>query len=334
MLKKKTTIHYILYDGDGRYLHHFMKPKQDSKGSSEDDTNSINSDQDEEDNKEESSNLQKELEKKPAEVVARLLVEWMTIYGIDETLKLLAADSTNPNTGWRAGVIAWVERILDRKFHWLICQLHTNELMLCHLIQKLDGKTDSKTGCSGPLGKMLNNVKDMKPNYDFERIDLGPNLIELPEEVLHDLSTDQNLLYKRCKAVKSGVLPKDVALRKSGPIVHSRWLTTAETFLEMWQKNHGLEGELLERLRTIVTFIVSEYCPMWFKIKAKYSWLEGPCHILYELSLFRLQPEHVQEILLPTLQRSAWNSHSESVLQTMICSSDREDWKFPINNFF
>ena len=178
---------------------------------------------------------------------------------------------------------------------------------------------------------MLNNVKDMKPNYDFERIDLGPNLIELPEEVLHDLSTDQNLLYKRCKAVKSGVLPKDVALRKSGPIVHSRWLTTAETFLEMWQKNHGLEGELLERLRTIVTFIVSEYCPMWFKIKAKYSWLEGPCHILYELSLFRLQPEHVQEILLPTLQRSAWNSHSESVLQTMICSSDREDRKFAVN---
>ena len=98
----------------------------------------------------------------------------------------------------------------------------------------------------------------------------------------------------------------------------------------MWQKDHGLEGELLERLRTIVTFIVSEYCPMWFKIKSEHSWLDGPRHVLYELSLFRLQPEHVQVILLPTLQRSAWNSHSESVLQTMICSEDSQERKFAV----
>ena len=100
--------------------------------------------------------------------------------------------------------------------------------------------------------------------------------------------------------------------------------------IEMWESDHGLEGELLERLRTLVTFIVTVYCPMWFQIKVKHSWLEGPRHVLYELSLYRLQSPQVQEIILPTLLRSAWNSHSESILQTMICSSDRDEREFAV----
>ena len=69
---------------------------------------------------------------------------------------------------------------------------------------------------------------------------------------------------------------------------------------------------------------------MWFNIKVKHSWLQGPRHILTELGLFRLQSTEVQEILLPTLRRSAWNSHSESVLQTMLCSEDKEERDFSV----
>ena len=139
-----------------------------------------------------------------------------------KTLNLLGGDSTSSNTGWRAGVMALLEKKLGRKYHWLICQLHTNELMLRKLIETLDGKTNSKTGFSGILGQLLLKVKDMKPNYNFKKIDLGPGLIELPENVVKDLSTDQKILYKRCTAVRTGYLPHDVALSKCGPIVHSR----------------------------------------------------------------------------------------------------------------
>ena len=45
------------------------------------------------------SDLQKKLEKKPSEVVADMIVEWMTNHGVDQTLKLLAGDSTISNTG-------------------------------------------------------------------------------------------------------------------------------------------------------------------------------------------------------------------------------------------
>ena len=36
-------------------------------------------------------------------------------------------------------------------------------------------------------------------------------------------------------------------------------------------------------------------------------------------------------MLLPTLKRSAWNSHSESILQTMLCSEDREERIFAVS---
>ena len=67
---------------------------------------------------------------------------------------------------------------------------------------------------------------------------------------------------------------------------------------------------------------------MWFKIKANHSWLEGPRHILTELKLFQLQPTLVQNILLSTLKRSAWFSHSENLLRLMACSKNKEERVF------
>ena len=318
--------HYSITDADGNYLHHFTKPGKVTKDDEDD-----NEDEDDEENnvvEEQKSEAQQTLEKKPAEQVARIICDWIVNNGLDKTLTHLGADSTSSNTGWKKGVIAWIEKILGRKFHWLICMLHTNELGLRKLMAELDGKTCSKTGFSGPLGKLLEKVNDMQPNFDFKKIELGPDLPELPAKVESDLSRDQKVLYKRWKAVKTGILPKDVALYKPGPIVHSRWLTFADTFLQMYMSKHKLEGELLLRLETIVTYIVSVYCPMWFRIKANHSWLEGPRHILTEMKLFQLQPTSVQKILLPTLRRSAWFSHSEPLLSTMSCSEDKEERVF------
>ena len=112
--------------------------------------------------------------------------------------------------------------------------------------------------------------------------------------------------------------------------MHSRWLTTGSTFLDMWTRHHGLEGELFTRLETIIIYLVSLYFPMFFLIKVKHSWLEGPRHVLHELSLFRLQSPTVQDILHKTLHRSAWNSHSESILQTMVCSEEQLEREFAV----
>ena len=81
---------------------------------------------------------------KPAKQEAKKIYDWMKKTKSEETVKLVGGDSTNPNTGWAGGVLAWLEKFLGRKVFWMICMLHTNELPLRHLIEKLDGKTSSK----------------------------------------------------------------------------------------------------------------------------------------------------------------------------------------------
>ena len=334
----ETQDHYTLTDGAGRFLVHFTKP---SKVDPLDEDGSQVGEGEEEEEEEvfetsEDRERRERLEKivnehpKPAAVVAKIIYKWMVMHGIDHTLQFLGGDSTNSNTGWRGGIITWVERFLGRKVNWLICQLHTNELGLRHLFEELDGKTSSKTGWSGDLGKLLKTTSNMGINYEFEPISLGPDIIDLPDEVVDDLSTDQNLLYRRAQAVRSGNLSRDLGLRKGGSLVHSRWLTFASEILILWMSNHGLSGELLQRLRTVVVYIVSVYVPMWFRIKVLHSWLDGPRHVLTHLELLRLQTPDVQRILIPYLRTSSWFAHSESILQTLLTSSDAEERKFGV----
>ena len=57
---------------------------------------------------------------------------------------------------------------------------------------------------------------------NFQAISGGPDLVSFLPEIVKSLSSDANLAYLRCQAVRSGQLPRDVALRKTGEIVHSR----------------------------------------------------------------------------------------------------------------
>ena len=337
--------HYTLTDGDGRFLVHITKPakeqvthQEESAGDEDsyDEENNLLDDEieetdDERDMRDRLEEITGARDRKPAEVVAQLIYDWLKVHGVDDTLQFLSADSTNSNTGWRAGIIAWLEKMLGRKVVWCICQLHTNELGLRHLFEELDGKTNSKTGWSGPLGKLLKSVQGMLRNYNFKKVSNGPELIELPPEVVKDLSTDQSLLYQLAKAVRSGHLPREVALRKPGSVVHSRWLTFAQTLLFMWMSEHGLSGHLLEVLETIVTYLVSCYIPMWFEIKVKSSWLDGPRHVLTHLGMLKRQSPRVQKILMPYLRTSSWFAHSEAILQTMLCSDDMRERKFAVD---
>lgn len=57
--------------------------------------------------------------RKPSEVVARTLFDWLKTHGVDETLTHFEADSTMSNTGWSKGTIAWLEKLSGKKLHWL-----------------------------------------------------------------------------------------------------------------------------------------------------------------------------------------------------------------------
>ena len=80
---------------------------------------------------------------------------------------------STPTLAGRKRVIPWLKRKIGRKVHWLVCKLHTNELMLKRLAERLDGRTDSRTGFSGPLGKMLSKVNANNTDCKFKKISVG-----------------------------------------------------------------------------------------------------------------------------------------------------------------
>ena len=177
----------------------------------------------------------------------------------------------------------------------------------------------------------MKSVDTMERNYTFEKINVKPGLKNLTPEVISYLSTNQSQFYQQIQAVYSGHLSRELALRKTGNMVHSRWLTFAEAVLLLWMSKHKLTGELLQRLKDVVTYIVSLYGPMWFEIKVKHSWLVGPRHVLNHLVLLRLQSTEVQKIFLPYLRTSSWYAHSEAILQTMLCSQDSKERDFAVS---
>ena len=77
--------------------------------------------------------------KKKAEVIADHIVDWLNSKNQNQNLMAIGGDSTNVNTGWAGGVMQWVEKKLNRRLVWIVCDLHTGELGLRHLIEHLDG---------------------------------------------------------------------------------------------------------------------------------------------------------------------------------------------------
>ena len=80
-----------------------------------------------------------------------------------------------------------------------------------------------------------------------------------------------------------------------------------------------------------MNFVVSVYLPNWFNIKVHSSWVEGPRHVLYQLELLRTQSKNVLDIVMPTIRRSAWYTHSEAILQSMLGSKNAEERKEAVN---
>lgn len=49
---------------------------------------------------------------------------------IHKSLQAIGDDSKNVNIGWEGKIMHWVEVKLNRKYIWLFCAVHTNELPL------------------------------------------------------------------------------------------------------------------------------------------------------------------------------------------------------------
>ena len=266
-----------------------------------------------------------------AQQLAQAIYDWLDDNNMCKNIVAIGGDSTNVNTGWKGGAIQFLEKKMGEKVTWLICALHTNELPLRHLIIDLDGPTISDNKFSGPIGKLVTVATELRLKDIIPPIDIHIDLIELDDDIVHDLSDDQKYLYQITQSIKAGILPNLLRERNIGPHHHARWLNLASRLCRIWCSDHGLEDRILDNLKFIVQFIVGVYVPMWFQIKVKKNWFEGPRHILKQLSLVRALDQEIQLIVMPHVMSTAWNAHSEHILQTMLASTDRSEREFAIH---
>ena len=99
---------------------------------------------------------------------------------------------------------------------WSICQLHTNELPLRHIIAKIDGPTTGEHTFSDVLGKTIcGEVHKLPISSNFTPLAIGEPPVEMPESVEKDLSTDQKYLYKIVKMIRTGTNNERLVKQKS-----------------------------------------------------------------------------------------------------------------------
>ena len=245
---------------------------------------------------------------------------------------MVGGDSTVSNTGIKGGSITHLENMLGHKCQWNICAIHTNELPIRHLITKLDGATTSGTGFTEDVCKLLNRVEDLESEPNFEPIGTnGEPLIELPDEVVRNMSTDSQVCYRLCKAVRAGHLPDDLKDIQLGGINHARWLTTQGRILILCSKKHGLTGNNLEVLRMLGNYAVESYFKLYYDIKVKNSLEEAPYQILTQLRILKKQPAVVQNAVTKYIRTGAWYALSENILLSLIASSDKLDRAFAVD---
>ena len=181
-------------------------------------------------------------------------------------------------------------------------------------MQKLDGGTQRPDVFSGIIGKTLKTCEQMPVvHYSAIMFENCPSLDGA------DLSTDQRYLYHMCHAVSSGQCSPDLALQKPGPIVHSRWLTTANRLLRLYVATEYPS----DTLQILVTYVIKVYAPMWFHIKPKPLCSDGARHIWRLIKYSRYLTPELREIVDPVIQRNGYFGHSENILLAMV-TEDRQ----------
>jgi hypothetical protein len=272
-----------------------------------------------------------EHKEKPAQKLAQPIHQWLLQRNSIGDLLLIRADSTSTNTGTQGGAITHLEKLVGHKCTWDICETHTNELPLRHLIKALDGPFIPRSGFTGPIGKLFHQVNELPRNYNFAPYTDTDSLIKLPDDVINNLSTDQKNCYRLVEAIRTGDLTPELASITCGWLNSSRWLTTGEAILLLGMSEHNLEGENLRKLDVFVRFCIDVYFNLYFKIKVMHHLKHGPQHVVNSLVKLRAQSDEVKNIITDVVVRGSYHAHSENILTALVCSEDKNDRDFAVD---
>ena len=99
----------------------------------------------------------------------------------------------------------------------------------------------------------------------------------------------------------------------------------------LWMSDHGLYGEVLRILEVLVRFCIDVYLKLYYDIKVKHHIKDAPLHRVHALDLLEQQSDEVKGIITDVIIRGAYSAHSENLLSSFICSDNKEDREFAVN---
>ncbi|GBN61314.1 hypothetical protein AVEN_267104-1 [Araneus ventricosus] len=145
---------------------------------------------------------------------------------------------------------------------------------------------------SGPIGIAIKTCEELTI-VPFEAIE-GTSLSEMVEFHIRDHIDDQMYLKEMFQAVLDVNCPNDLANRKPGPVVHSRWLTTASRILILYVSTRNPSDNLM----ILVAYIMNVYTPVWYSIKMESSITGSSRHLWKTMKYSRyMQKDYLRQVV-------------------------------------
>ena len=162
-----------------------------------------------------------------------------------------------------------LELFLERPLQWIVCLLHLNKLLFCHLFDATGGKTAGPATFAGEIGKQIKNKVHQLQLVTFQAV--PSDIPQISSQMVNDLSTDQRYLYEICQAVSMGKVSEELGKRSPGALHHARWLTQANRILRLYASSLNPS----DKLKYLVKIVMQLYEPEWFQIKSHPSVSDG-----------------------------------------------------------
>ena len=143
------------------------------------------------------------------------------------------------------------------------------------------------------------------------------------------MNTDQNLLYRTCRALIDGVCDSSLARRKIGKISFARWLTLAIRINMCYMSTRKPSTGLV----ILTKFVVTIYAKLWFESKLRWRATDAPSLYFKAMKLIaklkdskpKITSEKFQKVKETFERGFGYWGHSENILLAMLASENKDE---------
>ena len=128
------------------------------------------------------------------------------------------------NTGEQSGTIRLLELSLKKPLQWSICLLHLNEIIIRHIIERVDGPNIGPDTYLGDVGKAICSMSKDPQKYLTKFVNFKAVCGKVPEQIDPQLlvNQDQFYFYAICIGIQKGHLDPYFTYKVCGKLNLSR----------------------------------------------------------------------------------------------------------------